>query len=203
MAKAKAAEQETAAGTARTARKSAGNGGSAAVADGAKGNGRSGGDGRPAAGGAAAAAGVKGRAGATTKRPSGGSVGPVAAAGKGPGGAPKPAAASKPDLKADLRDFASGRPSGWNHDDWLGFLDHLQQRGHDTSDHEHVGRQLEQERLALALEGVDGLGPRRVQALVGRFGTLYSLRQAGVDELAQAGLPRAQAEKVAQAIREG
>jgi hypothetical protein len=210
MAKAKAVEQETAAGTARTARKPASAGGAPAADGKARGNGRAG-TAAQAAGGALAAAGVKGRAGSTTNRSDGGAVGPAAAAEKGAGGARKQAGtaraggsrmAKQPDLKADLRDFASARPSGWGHDDWLGFLDHLRSRGHDTSDDQEVGRQLEAERLAVVLERVDGLGPKRVQALVSRFGTLWSLREAGVDELTRAGLPRAQAEKVSQAVRE-
>jgi hypothetical protein len=228
MAKAKAAD-ETAAGTARTARKSAGGGGSAAAKPQTNGGG-------PAAettsanGGAAAAAGVKGRNAAVSKRASAKpAVGGAAGAEKGTAAGASPAAerttagprkgtpldsiptprkapsrAKKPDLKADLRDFASARPSGWNHDDWLTFLGHLSSRGHDTSDHENVGRQLESERLALVLERVDGLKPKQVQALVGHFGTLWSLRNAGVDQLADAaGIPIEQAERVAQSVREG
>jgi hypothetical protein len=106
-------------------------------------------------------------------------------------------------LRDDLREFASARPSGWGHDDWLAFLDTLKERGHDTSDAEGIGRQLERERLATVLSSVPGLGPKRVEALVERFETLWSARHAGVEEVASVpGIPRALAERVAEALRE-
>jgi hypothetical protein len=111
------------------------------------------------------------------------------------------ATTSGPDLRADLRSYASARPEGWNHDDWLSFLAHLSERGHDTSDAESIGRQLERERLGVMLERIAGMGPRRVQTLVERYDTLYSARRADVDELAALpGMNRALAEKVRQAF---
>lgn len=105
-------------------------------------------------------------------------------------------------LREDLRDFASARPSGWGHDDWLSFLDTLKERGHDTSEPEAIGRQLERERLAVVLSQVPGLGPRRVEALVERFETMWSARHAGADRIAEVpGIPRALAERVAEALR--
>jgi len=115
---------------------------------------------------------------------------------------PYSAAARTADLRADLRDFASARPEGWGHDDWLGFLEHLRGRGHDTSDADAIGLQLERERLAVILERVQGMGPRRVQAVVERFDTYWSLARAGVDEIAAVpGMNLALAEKVRQAVR--
>jgi hypothetical protein len=106
-----------------------------------------------------------------------------------------------PDLRADLRAFVQAQPSGWGHDDWIAFLDHLRERGHDTSDPEGVGLALERERLAATLERIQGMGPRRVQALVDRYDTLYSACRAGVDELAALpGMNRPLAEKVRQAL---
>lgn len=106
-----------------------------------------------------------------------------------------------PDLKADLRAFVAARPGGWGHDDWIAFLDHLRERGHDTSDAEAIGAALERERLAAALETVQGMGPRRVVAVVERYDTLYSARRADVDEIAALpGMNRALAEKVRQAL---
>ncbi|HEU0053558.1 MAG TPA: helix-hairpin-helix domain-containing protein [Longimicrobium sp.] len=106
-----------------------------------------------------------------------------------------------PDLAADLRAFAVARPEGWNHDDWLAFLAHLAGRGHDTSDADGIGLRLERERLGVMLEGVQGMGPRRVQTLVDRYDTLYSIRAAGVDELAALpGMNRPLAEKVRQSL---
>jgi hypothetical protein len=91
-----------------------------------------------------------------------------------------------PDLTRDLRDFASGRPDGWDHDDWEAFLDHLRGRGHDTSNADAIGLALERERLALALQKVEGIGPQRIRALTDRFITLWSLRNAEVEDIASA-----------------
>ncbi|MEW5931923.1 MAG: helix-hairpin-helix domain-containing protein, partial [Gemmatimonadota bacterium] len=97
-----------------------------------------------------------------------------------------------------LRQFARSRPEGWGHDDWLGLLEELRGHGHDVSDESAVGRQLERERLLHQLEGVDGLGDR-AGALAERFGTLYSLRHAGVDEIAGVqGIDRETAERIKQ-----
>ena len=106
-----------------------------------------------------------------------------------------------PDLRADLRAFVQAQPSGWGHDDWIAFLDHLRERGHDTSDPEAIGLALERERLAATLERIVGMGPRRVQALVERYDTLYSACRADVDEIAALpGMNRSLAEKVRQAL---
>jgi len=106
-----------------------------------------------------------------------------------------------PDLRADLRAFITARPSGWGHDDWIAFLDHLRERGHDTSDSEAIGLALERERLAATLERIVGMGPRRVQAVVERYDTLYSACRADVDEIAALpGMNRSLAEKVRQAL---
>jgi hypothetical protein len=101
---------------------------------------------------------------------------------RGERGAEKTDAGSE--LQQDLREFAGARPQGWSHEDWLSFLDYLKGRGHDTGDAEAIGRRLERERIALALEGVEGLGPRRVEALEQRFGNLWHLRQASAEEIA-------------------
>lgn len=101
-------------------------------------------------------------------------------------------------LQADLRAFALARPAGWGHEDWVGFLSELGTRGHDVSDTEGIGARLEQERLAVVLGSVAGLGPKRVQSLVDRFHTLWSLRHAGVDEIAAVpGMTRSLANRVA------
>lgn len=107
-------------------------------------------------------------------------------------------------LRLDLRAFAQARPAGWGHDDWLSFLDVLRERGHDTSDPESIGLQLERERLAVVLAEVQGLGPKRVEALVTRFDTLWSLRQASVDDVAAVqGIPRSLAERIVEHVRAG
>ncbi|HEX7241820.1 MAG TPA: hypothetical protein VF263_16180 [Longimicrobiaceae bacterium] len=139
---------------------------------------------------AAAAAGVAaGAAGAAKKRSSGG-------ASKPRGGAAKAASG----LAADLRDFVT-RFREWGHSEWLGLLEELRGKGHDVADTQSVGMQLERERLASRLEGVEGMTAKRVQAVVGRYGTLYSLRQASTEELAGvSGMNFALAETVKQQV---
>lgn len=106
-------------------------------------------------------------------------------------------------LQSDLRAFAIAQPSGWNHEDWMAFLGHLKETGHDVSDHQTIGARLERERLAVALEAIEGLGPRRVQSLVDRFQTMWSMRRAEAADVATvAGMTRPLAERVAQHMRE-
>jgi len=108
---------------------------------------------------------------------------------------------AQPDLARDLDDFAAAQPGGWSHEDWMNFLEYLAQRGHDTSNPNVIGIDLERKRLALILGEVPGMGPKRVQALVERYDTLWNLRQATVDELAeQKSLTRALAERVYDAV---
>jgi hypothetical protein len=105
-------------------------------------------------------------------------------------------------LQADLRAFAQARPGGWNHEEWVGFLADLSARGHDVSDSGGIGSRLEQERLSLVLGSVQGLGPKRAQALADRFRSLYALRHAGPDEIgAVAGMTRPLAQRVAEELR--
>ncbi len=107
----------------------------------------------------------------------------------------------QPDLARDLDDFAAAQPGGWSHEDWMNFLEYLAQRGHDTSNPDAIGIDLERKRLALILGEVPGMGPKRVQNLVERYDTLWNLRQATVDELAEhKSLTRALAERVYEAV---
>src|SRR5690606_33332913 len=62
-------------------------------------------------------------------------------------GAGRSRSASKLDLQKDLREFASARPSGWSHGDWLTFLEGLSERGHNVADRDAIGLALEKERL--------------------------------------------------------
>lgn len=108
------------------------------------------------------------------------------------------------DLATELRRFVDGHPEGWNHGDWLGFLHALSEGGHDTSDGDAIGLALETERLSRYLEGmkIKGLGPKRIAALAGHFGTLWNLRSASLEELAQLPkVPRAMAEQILEALR--
>jgi hypothetical protein len=138
-----------------------------------------------------AATGAKARSGGTTR----GGAGAAGATRKAAGG-------RKPDLRKDLRDFASSRPQGWSHDDWLQFLDHLQSRGHNIGDRDAIGSMLERERLALALERIPGVGPQRIRSIADRYGYLWRLRETDADQLSrEAEIPRPVAEKVLAGLR--
>lgn len=105
------------------------------------------------------------------------------------------------DLKKDLRDFASARPEGWSHEDWIRFLESLESRGHNIADREMIGIALEKERLDLALSGIRGLGPQRRSALIEKYGTVWNLRNADVDEIRAVGrLPAGLAEQAKAAV---
>ena len=108
----------------------------------------------------------------------------------------------KPDLQSTLRQFASEHPDGWSHDQWLDLLHRIDEQGYDTGDTNAVGRSLERERLRVKLEGISGMGPRRVDALVDRFETLWSLRQANAEQIAELpSVPRNIAERVVEQVR--
>lgn len=151
--------------------------------------------------GARKAAAVKQKEAATAKKAKPAKSARAAKPVMSPGAAAADAKRATVDLRADLRAFASGRPQGWDHKDWLAFLEHLRERGHETSDAEAIGKALERERLAVVLETVQGMGPRRVDSLVERFQTLWSLRHASVDQIATTpGMNLSLAEKVRQAL---
>ena len=106
-------------------------------------------------------------------------------------------------LTERLRDFAEAHPNGWNHDEWLGLLDDLNGSGEEAAQVDLVGKQLEEMRLAgkLRRSGVSGLGPKRIEALVNRFGDVWSLKHASVDAVAAIPtIPRGLAEKVVRAV---
>ena len=116
--------------------------------------------------------------------------------GRGRGHSPEGAPA-QPDLRVDLRQFVAEHPQGWSHDDWLGLLSRLGERGHDVGDPDTVGIALEREGLAARLAGVPGVGPQRIRSIVERYGSLSDLRQAGPEDLSRsAGIPRALAERI-------
>ncbi|HUF75908.1 MAG TPA: helix-hairpin-helix domain-containing protein [Longimicrobiales bacterium] len=107
-------------------------------------------------------------------------------------------------MKERLRAFVERHPEGWNHDEWMGLLSQLQQDGADVGDPQQVGRALERTRLEweLSRRPVKGLGPKRSEALVARFGTVWGLRQASVDEVAEVPtITRTLAERVVQAMQ--
>jgi len=107
-------------------------------------------------------------------------------------------------MRKRLQAFVEEHPDGWNHDEWMELLSELQAGGADVSDQADVGRMLEKTRLEweLTRRGVKGLGPKRSEALVDRFETLWSLRHASIDDVAEVPtITRSLAEKVIQAIQ--
>ena len=107
-------------------------------------------------------------------------------------------------FRVRLRDFVERHEGVWNHHEWLELLAELTDAGVDTSRPETIGSALEEERMLAFLEGanVKGLGPKRREALVEKFGRLWDLKHASVDELAE--LPsfhRGLAEALHEALR--
>jgi excinuclease UvrABC nuclease subunit len=103
-----------------------------------------------------------------------------------------------------LQAFVERHPEGWSHEEWLGLLAELGNGGEDVHDAAAVGLALEKTRLAWELSRcrVKGLGPKRREALVDRFETLWRLREAPVEDVA--GVPtitQELAEQLVQAMR--
>lgn len=132
------------------------------------------------------AAGSRGRGGAGT------AAGKSAASAAG-GGTQK--------LRSDLREFVQAHPGGWGHNEWIGLVNLLRERGHDTSDTDAIGMALERERLTIVLERVPGLGAQRVKAIADKYPRIWNVMQAGAEELAMvANVPKAVAKKVKDAL---
>jgi hypothetical protein len=107
-------------------------------------------------------------------------------------------------MEQQLNDFIESHPEGWDHATWLGLLSELEEAGFDVSDTDAIGYELENLRLAWELRrrDVPGLGPKRIDAVVSRFGTFWSLQHAEAEELAAIRtIPGALAEKVVAAVR--
>ena len=107
-------------------------------------------------------------------------------------------------MNGQIHAFIESHPNGWSHAEWLGLLAELGSNGVDVSDSDAIGAELEKERLAWELRrrAVPGLGPKRIDAVVSRFGSLWSLRQAGAEELAAIKtIPGSLAEQVVAAVR--
>jgi hypothetical protein len=106
-------------------------------------------------------------------------------------------------MTARLHAFVEAHPEGWNHEQWLGLLADLEQEGVDVSEHDEIGARLERTRLEWELQrrAVPGLGPKRSEAIARRFGSLWRLRHASVDEVARVpSMNRTLAEKVLGAL---
>jgi hypothetical protein len=102
-------------------------------------------------------------------------------------------------MSARLNEFVESHPTGWNHDEWLALLADLGEGGTDVSNPDAIGAELERTRVTLELRNraVPGLGRKRIEAIASRFGTMYDLQNATVEEIARVpGMNRPLAEKV-------
>ena len=108
-------------------------------------------------------------------------------------------------MEQHLNAFIEAHPEGWDHVQWLGLLADLEENGFDVSDTAAIGYELENQRLAWELRRreVPGLGPKRIDAVVEHFGTLWSLQHAEVEDFAdiRKSVPGKLAEKVVAAVR--
>ena len=128
-------------------------------------------------------------------------AGKGAAKGSARGASRKGGGTGGADLQSDLRQFVSDNPNGWGHSQWEGLLAQLGQRGHDTSNANQIGMQLERERLSSRLQGIEGVSPQKARSIVDRYGALYNLRGADVDEIArEAKVSRDVAERIKQRL---
>lgn len=102
-----------------------------------------------------------------------------------------------------LEAFIDTHQGGWSHSEWLALLSDLRGEGIDVSDSESIGVELERRRLKRVLGSLDirGLGEKRIGAIVDRFGTLWAVRHAAVDDIADIRtIPSSLAEKVVAAF---
>mgnify|MGYP006282118231 FL=1 len=108
------------------------------------------------------------------------------------------------DLADEIRDFAASHPEGWTHEEWREFIQGLSEAGHDVQDPDRIGLELEKERLAQTLRGMEirGLGPRRIESITNRFGSLWVARNASSEDLADVPrLPRSLAARLTEELR--
>jgi hypothetical protein len=108
-------------------------------------------------------------------------------------------------MEQHLTAFIEAHPEGWGHDQWLGLLADLGENGFDVSDPTAIGDELEKRRLAWELRRreIPGLGPKRIDAVVEHFGTLWRLRHATAHDFAEIkkSVPGKVAENVLAAVR--
>jgi len=106
-------------------------------------------------------------------------------------------------MRETLRGFVADHPEGWSHGHWQDLLHHLSEDGFDTGQPDQIGLELERERVRAVLEGagIRGLGPKRREAVAARFGSLWHLRHASVEDLSEGSdLPTSLAEKLHAAL---
>lgn len=100
----------------------------------------------------------------------------------------------------EIRTFVEKHPHGWSHDEWLGLLHHMGEEGIDVSDPDRIGSAVERERVRLTLRntGVKGIGPKRMEAIVAAYPSVFELTSSDGDQLAgRSGIPRKLAGEIA------
>ncbi len=104
-------------------------------------------------------------------------------------------------MRIELSDFVQAHPHGWGHEDWQRLLDGLRRRGFNVDDTESIGLALEKERVRRLLDGVSGLGPKRLEALIDRFPRIWDLQNASGEDLSSIpSIPRSIAETLHQSL---
>ncbi len=106
-------------------------------------------------------------------------------------------------MRQALRGFVADHREGWSHGHWESLLHQLKRGGFDTARPDDIGLELERERVRVILEdaGIRGLGPKRREAVVEEFETLWDLKHASVDDLTRRSeIPRSLAEQLHAAL---
>ena len=106
-------------------------------------------------------------------------------------------------VRERLEGFLDAHPDGWYDGDWRGFVDELQSAGVELDNVDEIGLELERGRLLRTLAACDvrGLGPKRRAAIATRYGTIWNLRQASPDDVANVpGMNRQIADEVKAAL---
>ncbi len=107
------------------------------------------------------------------------------------------------ELTTELEAFVGEHPHGWGNREWTTLLASLARKGFNIGDPDIIGLALERERILAELASlkVEGLGPKRREALADGYPNLWRLRHASVDELAGVpGIYRTLAEKIHSAL---
>ena len=90
-------------------------------------------------------------------------------------------------VDAELKQFVSQHVHGWSDEDWRALVGRLAESGHDVTDTGELGLRLERWHILETLSrlSLSGVGPRRREHIADRFPSLWALRHASVDELAE------------------
>ena len=90
-------------------------------------------------------------------------------------------------IDAALKEFVDRHIHGWSDEDWRGLLGHLADEGHDVDDTGTLGLRLERAHILSTLErlALPGIGARRREHVADHFPSLWVLRNASVEQLAE------------------